>query len=295
MSRQNYYRQRRVRQRSWVDEQLVLELVRRERARQPQLGGRKLLRLIEPELHAADASVGRDRFFKILKEHELLIPRRPRTARTTDSRHGFAVYPNRARSLMLSGPHQLWVSDITYLRTQMAFVYLALVMDAFSRTVVGYDCSDRLEAIGALRALSMARGQLPADARPMHHSDQGIQYCCRAYIEALQQAKLSISMTEDHHCYENARAERLNGTLKRELGLAATFGNPAQAREAVDEAVQIYNHHRPHQALGYRMPMQVHRGPGPGSRSRDVPRLRSLRRGTSPPIPPKARQPETRT
>ena len=258
MSRQNYYRQRRVRQRQQVDEQLVLELVRRERWRQPKLGGRKLLHLIGPELRDAGVAIGRDRFFELLKAHDLLIERRRRTVRTTDSRHGFAIYPNLAKELVLTGPHQLWVSDITYLRTETGFVYLALVMDAFSRTIVGYDCSDSLEAIGALRALDMAIGQLPAGARPMHHSDRGIQYCCGDYIQRLTDAKLTISMTEQNHCYENSQAERLNGTLKHELGLSTTFNAADAARAMTDEAVTIYNHHRPHQALSYATPMQVH-------------------------------------
>ena len=258
MSRQNYYKRRRVRQRQQIDEQLALELVRRERWRQPKLGGRKLLYLIEPELRAAGVMIGRDRFFRLLKQHELLIERRRRTARTTDSRHGFGVYPNQAKDLQPTGPHQLWVSDITYLRTEGGFVYLALVMDAFSRTIVGYDCSDSLEVVGALRAVSKAMRQRPADAQPMHHSDRGIQYCCRDYIQRLTRAKLTISMTEQNHCYENSQAERLNGTLKHELGLSATFADAATARAMTHEAVMIYNHHRPHQALGYATPKQVH-------------------------------------
>ena len=92
----------------------------------------------------------------------------------------------------------------------------------------------------------------------MHHSDRGIQYCCRGYIQRLQRSQLAISMTEQNHCYENSQAERLNGTLKHELGLNETFLRPADARRAVAEAVQIYNHHRPHQALGYQTPIQVH-------------------------------------
>jgi transposase InsO family protein len=258
MSRQNYYRQRRVRQRQRIDEQLVLELVRRERWRQPKLGGRKLLHLIGRELTDAGVAIGRDRFFELLKAHDLLIEKRRRAVRTTDSRHGFAIHPNLAKDLVLTGPHQLWVSDITYVRTERGFVYLALVMDAFSRAIVGYDCSDSLEAIGALRALEMAIRQLPPSARPMHHSDRGIQYCCADYIQRLTAAKLTISMTEQNHCYENGQAERLNGTLKHELGLSATFVGVRAARAMADEAVMIYNHHRPHQGLSYATPMQVH-------------------------------------
>jgi transposase InsO family protein len=106
----------------------------------------------------------------------------------------------------------------------------------------------------------MAIRQLPGEARPMHHSDRGIQYCCREYIRRLERSQLSISMTEQNHCYENSQAERLNGTLKHELGLNETFSQPADARRAVGEEVMIYNHYRPHQALGYRRPLEVHVG-----------------------------------
>lgn len=258
MSRQNYYKQRSQRRRRTIDEELVLELVRRERWRQPRLGARKLLHVIGPELAAAGVSIGRDRFFRLLAENDLLVPRKRRSARTTNSRHGFAVYSNLAKDLVVTTPHQLLVSDITYLRTRSGFMYLALLMDAFSRAIVGYDCSNSLEVVGAMRAVKMAIGQLPAGARPMHHSDRGIQYCCREYIQRLERSGLPISMTEQNHCYENSQAERLNGTLKHELGLNETFTDSVEAIRAVSEAVMIYNHHRPHQALGYRMPQEVH-------------------------------------
>ena len=262
MSRANYYKRRRVREREAVDEQLVVDLVRRERARQPMLGGRKLHRLLGPELRLAGVSIGRDRLLNVLKRHDLLIRRRRRGVRTTDSRHGFRTYGNLARELTLSGPHQLWVSDITYLRTARRFVYLALIMDAWSRAIVGYDCSDSLEVEGALRALRRALRQRPAASGPMHHSDRGIQYCCKAYVGRLERAGLTISMTQQNHCYENSQAERLNGTLKREYGLHATFACKAHAQQAVDEAVMLYNHHRPHAALGYRIPIKVHTADG---------------------------------
>ncbi|MCK4872689.1 MAG: DDE-type integrase/transposase/recombinase [Phycisphaerales bacterium] len=114
------------------------------------------------------------------------------------------MYPNRAKDLVVTAPHQLLVSDITYLRTIVGFMYLALIMDAFSRAIVGYDCSDSLEVIGVLCALGMAIGQLPRDAKLMHHSDRGIQYCCREYIQRLQRAQLSTTMAERNHCYENS-------------------------------------------------------------------------------------------
>ena len=265
MSRQNYYKRRSVRRREAVDERLVLDLVRAERCRQPKLGARKLLILLDAELEHAGASLGRDRFFALLSRHDLLVPRPRRSCRTTDSRHAWRTYPNLARDLVLSGPHQLLVSDLTYIRTDEGFMYLCLVMDAFSRAIVGHDCSDSLEMEGALRALKLALRQLPAKACSgvMHHSDRGVQYCCWDYVQALEAAGMSISMTEANHCYENAQAERLNGTLKREYGLGETFAAKAQVPAAVRESVLLYNHHRPHQALGYQKPMQVHQAARP--------------------------------
>jgi putative transposase len=258
MSRQNYYYQRRVRGRAQVEEGLVLELVRQERSRQPRLGGRKLWWLIRGELRQAGVALGRDRFFGVLRRHALLIARRGPGCRTTQSRHGFRVYVNLAKDLELTGPHELWVSDITYLRTEAGFLYLALVMDAYSRKIVGYDCSDTLEAQGARRALRMALRQLPAGSQAMHHSDRGTQYCCGEYVELLESAGLSISMTQENHCYENAKAERLNGILKQEYGLGETQATKAGAVTLVDEAVALYNQYRPHGALGYRNPSEVH-------------------------------------
>jgi putative transposase len=258
MARQNYYKQRRIRERETVDESLVLELIRRERWRHPRMGGRKLLVLVGGELEEAGVKIGRDRFFSLLGRHDLLIERKRQGVVTTRSWHGFGVYPNRAKDLVPSGPHQLWVSDITYIRTIEGFMFLCLVMDVFSRAIVGYDSSDSLEMEGALRALSMAQGQLPALSRTMHHSDRGSQYCCGAYIQRLRGRGMTISMTEANHCYENSRAERLNGILKQEYGLGETFSSKEEVGRAVREAVSLYNDWRPHGAIGNRIPMQVH-------------------------------------
>ena len=258
MARQNYYKKRKQRERRSVAESLILELVRYERAVQPKLGGRKLLHLIGPELKSAGVSIGRDRFFKFLSEHELLIERKANHCRTTNSWHGFRVYPNLMKALELTGPHQALVSDITYIKTDAGFLFLALVMDAFSRAIVGFDCSDSLEAEGTLRALSRALGQLPEDRRAIHHSDRGGQYCCKAYVETLTSAGLGISMTEENHCYENAQAERLNGILKQEYGLGDGFRSKQDAHDAVAQAVSLYNYRRPHQSLSYQSPMAVH-------------------------------------
>ncbi len=258
MTRQNYYKQRRQRQRREVEDDLIVQLVCRERAVQPRLGGRKLLHVLRADLAQADVIIGRDRFFQVLRDNELLIERRVRSVRTTDSRHSFGVYENLLKDRQLTGPHQALVSDITYIRTAEGFVYLCLVMDAFSRAIVGFDCSDSLERDGALRALGQALRQLPEGCEAIHHSDRGSQYCCGDYVERLEGAGVGISMTQENHCYENGQAERLNGILKQEYGLGGVLASKRDALRAVGEAVGLYNWRRPHQRLGYASPMQVH-------------------------------------
>jgi transposase InsO family protein len=258
MSRQNYYKKRKLRIKRAIDEELILSLVRQERSVQPCLGGRKLLSLINEELTQAGVMIGRDRFFAFLDSRRLLIKKKAKRPRTTDSRHGFAVYENLLKGLTLTGCNQALVSDITYLRTQEGFVYLCLVMDAYSRAIVGYDCSDSLESEGAKRALNMALKQLPADKNVIHHSDRGCQYCSGNYTARLRDSGHKISMTQENHCYENAQAERLNGILKEEYGLGGGFLSKKDAYRSVREAIGLYNYRRPHQSLGYRVPMAVH-------------------------------------
>ena len=259
MTRQNYYKRRRRRSGRQVDEELIVQLICQERAVQPRLGGRKLLHVVRGELAKAGVAIGRDRFFALLGQHELLIERPVRTVRTTNSRHSFRVYANLLKDRPLTGPHQALVSDITYIRTEEGFVYLCLVMDAFSRAIVGFDCSDTLEREGALRALGQALKQLPAGRETIHHSDRGSQYCCQEYVGRLEASGVRTSMTQENHCYENSQAERLNGILKQEYGLGAAFVGKSEACQAVAEAVGLYNHRRPHGALGYAVPMDVHR------------------------------------
>ena len=267
LTRQAYYKGRRARRRRKIDEEAVVELVKRERAVQPRLGVRKLRVLLRGELEAMGVRIGRDRTFELLRSQGLLVSRRRAGARTTDSRHGFRAYPNLYRELEPSGPHQAWVSDITYVRTDAGFMYLSLISDAYSRKIVGYSAKETLEATGSVWALKMALRQLPGGARPMHHSDRGIQYCCGEYVRRLEARGIAVSMTEENHCYENAQAERLNGILKQEYGLGGTFRTKAQMRVAVNQAVWLYNARRPHVSLSYRTPEEVH-GEAPESAAR---------------------------
>jgi len=259
MSRQNYYAQRRRREREQVDSGLIEQLVQRERKVQPRLGGRKLHHILGQELAQAGVELGRDRFFKVLAERNLLLEPQPAEyPSTTHSQHYLPVFTNKIKDLALTGANQAWVSDITYLRTDEGFLYLALVTDKWSRKIVGQHCGDSLEVEGCLSALEMALGGLPKEARPIHHSDRGSQYCSHIYVERLGQLQLGVSMTEQDHCAENALAERLNGILKQEYGLGKKFPTKAAALRAVAQAVWLYNNRRPHTALNYQVPEQVH-------------------------------------
>jgi putative transposase len=260
MSRQNYYARRQQRRRRVVDGDLVASLVKEERRQQPRLGTRKLYYLLKPELEQAGVRMGRDRMFEELRDRKLLLePLAAQYPRTTQSYHNLPVFRNLIKGQEVKAPNQVWVSDLSYLRTREGFLYLALITDKFSRKIVGWDVGESLEAVGCLRALERAFGELPEHNKPIHHSDQGCQYCCHEYVRRLQERGLPISMTEHDHCAENALAERMNGILKQEYGLGAEFPTKAQARLAVPQGIHLYNTRRPHSALGYRVPAQVHR------------------------------------
>lgn len=259
MSRQNYYAGRGRRQRRRVDSDLVVELVKQERQLQPRLGTRKLHALLKGTLKDSGVYLGRDRMFELLRGKGLLL--RPRPAaypRTTNSSHALPIFNNRVKDLEVTMAHQVWVGDLTYLRTKEGFLYLSLLTDKGSRKVVGYNCGQTLGAEESLKALNMALANLPGGKKPIHHSDRGIQYCCHDYVRRLQEHGLGISMTESDHCAENALAERVNGILKNEYGLDREFESIESAYLAIEQAIRLYNSRRPHTALNYHTPQEMH-------------------------------------
>lgn len=258
MSRQNFYKGRKQRNRREADAGLIEELVRAERSLQPRLGGKKLYYLLKSKLNDAGVRIGRDRFFEVLREKGLLLEPLPKAPRTTNSRHSLPVYTNRLAGMELTEPNQAWVSDITYIRTEEGFLYLSLITDAWSRKIVGYHAGDTLETEGCLLALEKAVKELVDGMCPLHHSDRGSQYCSHLYTGKLRDYGLGISMTEEMHCYENAKAERVNGILKQEYYLGGTFGTKSQAVAAINQAIELYNTRRPHLKLNYRTPQEMH-------------------------------------
>lgn len=259
ITRQNYYARRKQRRRRAVDADLVLHWVREQRQQHPRIGTRKLHFMLQARRKEAGMRLGRDRFFELLREQDLLVaPCVAEYPRTTNSYHCLPVFTNQIKDLVITKPNEVWVSDLTYLRTEMGFLYLALLTDKKSRKIVGYHCGDTLEAEGCVKALEMALSELPSGAKPIHHSDRGSQYCCHEYVNRLVDRGLGISMTESNHCAENALAERMNGILKSEYSLGREFKTKEAARLAVDQAVHLYNTRRPHTALKFRVPADVH-------------------------------------
>jgi transposase InsO family protein len=259
MTRQNYYARRQLRKRRAVDAELVVGLVRLERQLQPRLGTRKLRVLLEKPLAEAGVQLGRDRFFELLRGQGLLLARRrSERPQTTHSYHSLPVFRNLVKGRELKRANEVWVGDLTYLRTEEGFMFLSLLTDKVSRHIVGYHCADSLESIGCQEALKMALQGLPSGQQPIHHSDRGSQYCCHDYVKLALEGGLAMSMTEIDHCAENALAERMNGILKSEYGLDQRFKTKAQTTQAVNQAIHLYGTRRPHTALGNRFPARVH-------------------------------------
>lgn len=220
---------------------------------------RKLVKSLKEDFNKANLKVGRDTLFNVLREHNMLTLRKKTSARTTNSYHRFYKYGNIIKDLEITRSNQVWVSDITYIRTIKGFCYLALITDMHSRKIVGYNLSDSLELKGCVRALKKAIYQAREIKQLIHHSDRGIQYCSNVYTQILKRKKIDISMTEENHCYENAVAERVNGILKDEFYLDQTFDNVAQAKRAAKSAINLYNEVRLHVSLDYKTPNMVYK------------------------------------
>lgn len=241
-----------------LQEALIVELVKDIRNALPKTGGLKLLHILKEDFAAHNISIGRDSFFSLLKKHDLLIRRKRRYTVTTDSNHPYKKWQDLLKGLQIIASEQVWVSDITYLRTTEGFIYLSLITDAYSRKIVGYHVSHHLKAQGCLIALNKALSSRTTTNALIHHSDRGIQYCCEPYVSLLQQNNISISMTQSGSPYDNAVAERVNGILKTELKLDTIFKSYSYAVAAVHQAVDAYNRLRPHMSISNLTPDQAH-------------------------------------
>ena len=182
-----------------------------------------------------------------------------RYTQTTNSKHWMKKYPNTAKQISVNAPEQLWVSDITYLKTEEGNCYLNMITDAYSRRIMGYCVADNMEATTMRQALDMAIASRIYPGQPLvHHSDRGIQYCSHEYVTKAYDHNISMSMTEQSDPYENALAERMNRTIKEEFCLDCTLKTKNLAIAAVKEAITLYNGYRPHLSLSLKTPNQLH-------------------------------------
>jgi transposase InsO family protein len=224
------------------------------------MGSRKLLIYLKPRFSAMNISIGRDTFFDLLCRHSLLVRKSRNKRKTTYSNHWMHKYSNLIKGYIPELPNRLWVSDITYIEpVNYGVMYLSLVTDVFSHKIVGWNLARTLRACNALEALKMALNGIKGKHPDLiHHSDRGLQYCCRDYVKLLMSRDIRISMTESGDPLENAVAERINGILKTEW---LEVYKPFSWKEMVvyvGRVIGLYNNQRPHQSIGYLVPTFVH-------------------------------------
>lgn len=241
----------------------MLEYVRTIRDKDPGMGGDKLWRMYMDEF-SGNNPVGRDRFADIIDRYNLKVRSRVRKPRTTDSTHGLPTFPNIVKDFIPTGPNQLWVSDITYITIWVdeyhyIFCYLSLILDAYTEEIVGWSVGRTLETKYPVEALNMALKRIEGknDISLIHHSDRGCQYASSEYVQLLKEHNIRISMTETGDPKENAKAERINNTMKNELLKGKRFTNIQQVIDAVDKAVDFYNNERPHMSIGMMTPSKA--------------------------------------
>ena len=258
MSPQAYYQARWRAQRRQAQEEMVLALFQTIRARHPRMGIRKIYHLIRPQLRAWDIPWGRDRLLAWARTQGLLVPRR--RSRPTTSHPGTLDLPNRLAQGRPVLPGQVLVADITSLFTEAGHRFLFLLMDLASRYIVGWHLAASLRTEGALQALQQALRQWPPQPHPepIHHSDHGVQYTSQAYQRALAEAGLVPSLGRVGVPQDNAHMERAIGVLKDEYAIEGPFPSEEVAYEVIQEALSLYNHERPHGALGYKTPAEVY-------------------------------------
>jgi transposase InsO family protein len=212
-------------------------------------------RRVTAELRQQGVVVNGKRVLRVMREDNLLSLRKRKFIVTTDSRHGWWAYPNLTADLQLTSFNQLWAADITYIRLQDEFIFLAVLLDAFSRRVVGWELGESLQASLPLRALDRALANRLVPAGIVHHSDQGVQYACSDYVERLLAQGFRISMSRKAAPWENAKAESFIKTLKAEEVWLKHYRDLNEARASIGHFLDdVYNQTRLHSALGYRSP-----------------------------------------
>lgn len=251
--------------RKLAQEEFALNYILEIRKKDPGLGGEKLWKMYKRDF-TAGKPMGRDRFEELVDRYGLKVRKRVRKPRTTDSTHGLPVYPNLIREFIPAAPNQLWVSDITYIEiwldsTRYCFCYLSMILDAYTEEIVGWCVGPTLDTEYPLRALEMALERIkdiPKEQQTLiHHSDRGVQYASKRYVELLTKHGIRISMTEDGNPKENPQAERINNTMKNELLKDKRFTALDEVIAAIIVAVRFYNEERMHMSIDMMTPREA--------------------------------------
>ncbi len=214
---------------------------------------------LKGQLQERNIKRGRDAVYDVARANDLLVKKTKLYHVTTDSKHFFFKSPNLIKDILPSRAEQAFAADITYIKLENDWAYLALVTDLYSKKIMGYKLADNMKANMVQEALQMARRNCIYKRRKtIHHSDRGIQYCCPQYAEYAKNNGFRLSTTEQYDPYENAVAERINGILKYEFGLVNIIPNIAVAHKMVDQAIDIYNNKRRHWSLNLETPAKAH-------------------------------------
>ena len=259
ISKQAYYQRIESDKIKEIRNNTVIDFVLEIRERMPGTGTRKLLDHLQEKFAQNNIKMGRDALFDLLRVRGILKKRTKRFHITTDAKHFYYKPPNLLYNLEITHAEQVFVADITYVKTDAGHAYLALITDAYSRKIMGWALEDNMRVEMVKNALNMAYKNCVFNHRNIiHHSDRGIQYCCPDHSEFAESKGFILSTTQKYDPYENAIAERINGILKYEFGLKKTIKSIQIAKAMTKEAVEIYNNERTHWSLDLKTPQSVH-------------------------------------
>ena len=260
ISRQAYSKWRAEERQAAYRKQIVLELLE-ERAKEfPKEGIKKRYIMIKEELRKLGINYGRDKVYSIAKAHGILQRRKRKGKRTTNSAHDFGYSPNLVKELEVNRINQVWYGDITYLRVRDDFMYLSVIIDSYSRKILGYSLREDLSEALSIEALERAikTSKLGKDSGLIFHSDRGVQYASHRFKRLLGRYGILSSMAGKGMSYENAYVERVHRTLKEEFDLGMIYPDEKELKRAVSRAIKLYNSGRPHMSLGYKTPDEVY-------------------------------------
>jgi transposase InsO family protein len=263
ITKQAFYKRCKTQETKEINHKKLITMVKDYRKKvSPKTGGIKLYHNLKTEMINQNINIDRDKFYDFLRLNNLLIKKRKNFVTTTNSNHLFRKYKNIVKDQVPNRPEQLWVSDITYIKTLYGHNYLTLVTDAYSKQIMGYKLSNHMRTSLCSDALAMAiKNRRYPNEKLIHHSDRGLQYCSPKYTEFAESNGITMSMSEQYDPYKNAVAKRINRTLKYEYGLKRTLKNTDIAQQMTIQAVDIYNNLRSHYSLDLRKPAEVHLNP----------------------------------